>query len=303
MANIKNKKTYIRLIGGVLAVALFLTGYFLVRAASLSVTETFDNPEKIASKSNMTICGGQIKLAEETWTTLSECTCNALDGWYWYETNGRGACWSKTLADSVSWNKGVGDDTDNPGAYTCATDVTALKDRMVAASAGEWYKLVSNVNSVTITSSHNGSAGYSVISALAISDCVDGTRDLCTGDGCLGADVSAVNVSLQTWALDTSSKAALPYCSDGACGTAAASDYRNACEQNSSDDYPVACYDGLFNKNHKTCGDGDSNYVWASTALGTTSSRYLGDSSCSSIGNGGTSNTSSNRGFRVVVRP
>jgi len=33
-------------------------------------------------------------------------------------------------------------------------------------------------NGVTITESHNGQSGAGQISALAISDCVDGTKDL-----------------------------------------------------------------------------------------------------------------------------
>ena len=297
------RKIYTPVVAVVLAIAILSGGYLAIRAASLNVTDTFDNPEKIASRSNMTICGGQVKLAEETWTTLTECNCNSVAGWYWYDTNGRQACWSKTLADTVSWNKGVGNDTDNPGTYTCDTAVTALKDRMAAASAGEWYKLVSDVNGVTITSGHNGSAGYSSISALAISDCVDGTRDLCTGDGCLGADVAATNVSLFAWGSATGTKSALPYCSASGCDTAANNDFRNACEQNSSNDYPLACYDGLFYKNTKTCSDGDSNYTWAAVAYNTPHARLLGNDSCAYVHGGSTSSASSYYGFRVVLRP
>ena len=279
------------------------TRYFLTRAATLSVGDTFDNPEKIAERTNITICGGQIRLAEETWTTLTECNCNSLEGWYWYTTNGREACWSKTLADSVSWNKGVGNDTDNPGSYTCATDSAALKDRMIAASDGEWYKIVSYVNEVEITSSHNGSAGYSVISALAIADCIDGTRDLCTGDGCLGGDVAEINASLSAWASATGTKSALPYCVAGDCSSSSTSDFRNACEQNSSHDYPLACYEGTFYINQKTCNDGDANYTWAAAVYSSTYSRLLGLSSCSNVDYGSTSRTNSFDGFRAVVRP
>ena len=239
----------------------------------------------------------------EKWT-LTEENCNALTGWHWYNTNGREACWSKTLADYVSWNKGVGDDADNPGAYTCAATPTAVTDRMTAASAGEWYKIVANVAGTDITVSHNGSAGYSVISALAISDCLDGTRDLCTGDGCLGADTTAVNLSLRTWASAIDDKSALPYCADSACDSAVNSDWRNACEQNSGNDLPLACSNGLFYKNRKVCSDGDSNYIQAAAVLDSTCARPLGHSSCSCVHSHGlTSGSAYFLGFRVVVRP
>ncbi len=299
------KKRLYKFVGIAIVIAIFLAGGFLlVRAASLLISETFNNPEKIASKTNVTICGGQVKLAESSWTTLTECNCNSLAGWYWYTTNGRSACWSKTLADSVSWNKGVGNDTSNPGAYTCATDVTALKDRMVAAAAGQWYKLVSVVNGVTITSAHNGSAGYSVISALAISDCLDQTRDLCTGAACLGGDLTAINLSLRTWSAATGNKSALPYCAGSNCDTSANNDWRNACEQNSIRDYPLACYsEALFYVNRKACGDGDTNYIWAAAANDATYARKLGYYSCVNVGNDHTSYTYSTLGFRAVLRP
>lgn len=298
------KKVYRLAIVFVVLSILLTGGFFLARASALFVTETYDNPEKIASKSNMTICGGQVKLSEATWSTLSECNCNSLAGWYWYTTNGRSACWSKTLADSVSWNKGVGNNVDNPGAYTCATSITSLKDRMLAVTSGEWYKIVSDVNSVSITSSHNGSAGYSLISAVAITDCIDGTRDLCTGNGCLGANVTAVNTSLRSWASATNSKSALPYCADSSCGTSVNSDFRNACEQNSTRDYPLACYsEALFYSNRKTCGDGDTNYSWAAAASFSANTQVLGYSSCAIVNNSSTSITNNFIGFRAVVRP
>lgn len=293
-----------------MVMAVAAGGYFIIRAASSSVSDTFDNPQYIASRSNTTICGGQIKLAESSWTTLTECNCNSVSGWYWFTTNGRSACWSKELADSVSWNKGVGNDTDNPGSYTCATDVTALKDRMAAASAGEWYKIVSEVNSVTITSAHNGSAGYGYISALAIADCLDGSRDLCTGDGCLGADVAAVNSALRTWASATGNKSALPYCAGSGCDTAANSDYRAACEASTNADLPLpgtstfSCYlTDVFFKNQKTCNDGDTNFTWAAAAYTSTLARVLGYHSCSYVSSNYTSGTNSIYGFRVVLRP
>ncbi|HRN71384.1 MAG TPA: hypothetical protein PLS49_09485, partial [Candidatus Woesebacteria bacterium] len=137
------------------------------------------------------------------------------------------------------------------------------------------------------------------ISALAVSDCVDGTRDLCTGDGCLGADVAAVDSTLASWALSTGGKSALPYYF-GSVGT---NDFQSACEQNSGNDYPLACYDGLFYKNTKTCGDGDTNYLWAASAGYATRARLLGYNSCSYGSYYYTSNTVSGLGFRVVVRP
>jgi hypothetical protein len=299
-----NQNSYKILVGiGSVMVAAAI-GYLIVRAAPDSISDTFTTEEKIASKTNLVFCGGQVKLVEESWTTITECNCDSLSGWYWYTTNGRSACWSKTLANSVSWNKGVGDDTDNPGDYTCATDVTALKDRMVAVAAGEWYKIVSNVAGTAITSSHNGSAGYSVISALAIADCVDGTRDLCTGNGCLGASVSAVNTSLATWASATGNKSALPYCVGGDCSTSANNDWRNACEQSSGYDLPLnCCVANIFYKNQKVCNDGDTNYTWAAAAYGAATARKLGGDSCSSVYYDYTSRTYDSLGFRVAVRP
>ncbi|HOM78423.1 MAG TPA: hypothetical protein PLT50_04445 [bacterium] len=289
-------------------VVLGTAGYFLVqyvRAATVSVSETFDNPEKIATFNNTTICDGQVKLAEETWTTLTECNCNSIDGWYWYVTNGRAACWSKTLATGVSWNKGVGNDTSTPGDYTCATEVTALKDRMIAASNREWHKIVSNVAGTTITSSHNGQAGASVISALAIADCLDGARDLCTGTNCLSPilDVAQININLFAWALLSGNKSALPYCSESGCGSVATNDYRNACEQSNAKDYPFRCYAREFFRNTRVCGDLNNYYAWVAAAGNTTNARILGSSSCSYVNYYYTSSTSSSHGFRVVLRP
>ncbi len=299
-----NAKIYKILTGVCFGVAIVVClGFLVVFANPDSVGDAFDTPEKIASRANLTLCSGQAKLAESTWTTLNECNCNSLEGWYWHTTNGRSACWSKTLADSVSWNKGVGNDVDNPGVYTCAEDITALKDRMVAASAGEWYKIVSNVAGTTITSSHNGSAGYSVISALAVSDCLDGTRDLCEGDNCLGADVAAVNVSLSDWAIEAGNKSALSYCVGGDCSTQVKNDFWDACSQNTVNNLPLNCYNHLFYKNEKTCEDGDVNNNWSAAAISAAAARVLGSSSCSSVGNFNASATYSYSSFRVVVRP
>ena len=304
----KDSNSYKILVGICSVMVTAAIGYLIVRAAPDFISDTFTTPEKIASRTNLTVCGGQVKLAEETWTTITECNCNSISGWYWYTTNTRSACWSKTLADSVSWNKGVGDDIDNPGAYTCATTITALKDRMVAVAAGEWYKIVSDVAGTAITSSHNGSAGYSVISALAIADCVDGTRGLCTGDGCLGSSWSTINSSLRTWAGAAGS--ALPYLSTDAGTTQATNDYWDACVQSGSYDYPLcADSDNTFYLNRKECNVVDTNYSWAA-ACGysngngwDTDARLLGDGSCSNQSYDYTSVTNDVESFRVVVRP
>ena len=276
--------------------------------SSQCVSDTFTDTSKIATSTNLDIdtTVGEVKLATTTegWT-LNETNCNALSGWHWYTTNGRSACWSKTLADSVSWNKGVGDDTDNPGSYTCASGYT-LQQRMQAAAAGEWYKIVSNVAGTDITSAHNGSAGYSVISALAIADCVDGTRDLCSGDGCLGNSWSTINSSLRDWA-GAAGKSALPYCADDGC-TSGNNDYETACGQNSGQDTPLDCTNNFY-LNRKVCDDGDSNYSWIAacgSSGGTdwdTSARNLGKYSCSTQNYSSTSYTNANFSFRVVVRP
>lgn len=300
------RKPY-RILAVFAAIALVaVLGYVAVYASpdSETVSDTFDTEEKIASKSNTTVCGGQVKLAEETFTTITECNCNSLDGWYWFTTNGRSACWSKELADTVSWNKGAGSDSDNPGAYTCATDVTSLSDRMRAASSWEWYKIVSDVAGTTITSGHNGQSGASVISALAISDCIDGTRDICTGDGCLGGTVTDINISLAAWASATNNKTALPYCAGSGCNTTANSDYRAACELTLDNDLPLKCSaSNIFYRNQKVCNDGDTNYTWAAAVLDTVNPRMLGYSSCSIVSYSGSNSTYVYNGFRAVVRP
>ena len=247
--------------------------------------------------------------AESDDFVLNMTTCNSLSGWHWYTTNSRSACWSKTLADSVTWNKGVGDDTDNPGAFTCSTGYT-LQQRMEAASAGEWYKIVSSVNSRDITSSDNGSAGYAYISALAIADCVDGTRDLCTGDGCLGSSWSTINSSLRTWAA-ASAKSGLPYLSTDAGTTQTTNDYWDACDQSGTEDQTLGCSSGsnYFYLNRKACNDGDTNYSWGAACGDSnggnwdTNARLLGGMSCGFQGGYGTSAIFNYRSFRVVVRP
>lgn len=308
MAKFVRLKVKIPVVVAVVLAATALVVTTIVYALSLS--DSYTAPEKIASMDNSTICSGGIQLEESSWTNITECNCNAILGWYWYETNGRGACWSKTLADTVSWNKGVGDDSDNPGAYTCATDVTALKDRMAAAAAGEWYKIVSDVNGVSVDSSKNGSSGYSTISALAISDCLDSVRDLCTGDGCLGGDIVEVNNNLKAWAGATGNKSALPYCDGAGCDSAVNSDYRAACEASINADLPLpaggarSCYlTDVFFKNQKACNDGDANRAWVASASSGTNARLLGPSSCALVHSNFTSTTYDNYGFRAVLRP
>ena len=295
----------------ILAVACFsivaiVVGYFVVRASPDSVGDDFDfPPTKIDSfRPGLTICGGEVKLGEETFTGITECNCNSLEGWYWYDVNNRPACWSKTLADSVSWNKGLGHNTKEPGAYTCATSTTALKDRMVAVAAGEWYKIVSSVAGVSITSADNGSAGWSKISALAIADCIDGVRDLCDGTDCLGTDATTITTNLGTWAAATGGKSALPYCTGTGCSPSTGSDFRAVCELTPHFDLPLWCEEtNIFYKNQKVCRDGDTNYTWAAAVGSATIARPLGGVSCSSVSDFGSGNTSGTLGFRAVVRP
>lgn len=296
----KTKKIFLILTTALLSLGI---GWYVYAA---TVGQTFDSYEVAEVVVEYALIkGGALKLGEPTYTGIMEDTCNAVPGWYWYTTNGREACWSKRLANNVPWNNGVlgTDDSDNPGEYTCAQDVESLTERMEAASVGEWYKIVNSVADVPITSADNGSSGYSKISALAISDCLDRVRDLCTGNGCLGANVAAINVSLKTWASATGDKSALPYCTESTCGSSASSDYRSACEQNSSNDLPLNCFKGSFYTNNKFCSDTDNHWSWVAVADTATRVRQLGYSSiCSSVGTEGTSGTYKT-GFRVVVRP
>jgi len=238
---------------------------------------------------------------------LDETTCNALSGWHWYTTNGRTGCWSKTLADSVSWNKGVGNVSTSTGSYICTSLGTYdLQTRMTAAAAGEWYKIASEINSITITSSHNASSGYAYISALAISDCIDGTKDLSDcGASCI--DWGTTNTWLRTWA-GASGKSALPYLATNAGTLQTDNDYWDACSQNSGYDTPLDCTNNFY-LNRKLCDDGDTNYSWAAACGNSgggnwdTYARVLGGDSCSSQSYFYTSNTSGYLSFRVVVRP
>jgi len=250
---------------------------------------------------------GTVVAAGTVWTGLDETNCDAIPGWYWYTTNSRSACWSKTLDSYVSWNLGVGNDTDNPGAYTCASGYN-LPQRMQAATNQEWYKIVSNVNSRAITSDDNGDAGISYISALAIADCIDGTRDLCTGNGCTGAtDWASCCSYYRTWAAATGNKSAIPYCDDDACTTGTGkNDYDAACDQYANADKPLNCAspETFYYNREKCSGLGGQAWIAACGETGgaswATQARVAGTSTCD------TQNwitTSNFLPFRVVVRP
>ena len=184
---------------------------------------------------------------------------------------------------------------------------------MVAAAAGEWYKIVSDVAGTPIPSSLTGSAGYSYISALAIADCIDGMHDLGAGTGTgtliAGNDWSGVNTTLRNWA-GAAGKSALPYLADNA-GSSGYNDYETACGQNSEYDLTLGSCTDLFYLNHKVCAGGDTNWSWAAAGGDTSGSnwvthaRVVGYHSCPAQGGPYyvTSDPSGDNGFRVVVRP
>ncbi|MCX6355133.1 MAG: hypothetical protein NTZ78_09560 [Candidatus Aureabacteria bacterium] len=237
---------------------------------------------------------------------LNATTCNATSGWHWYTTNGRNACWSKTLADLISWNKGVSDNSRVTGTYTCVSGNT-LQERMVAAAAGEWYKIVSDVAGTTITSSHNGSNGYSFISALAIADCVDGAKDLIDCSTGVCTDWSTTNAWLRAWAA-APGKSALPYLNDNE-GSSGKNDYESACGS-SPNDLPLACSTpNAFYLNHKFCGEGESQYSFVAACGGpdgwgwASGGRCHGEACASQFGCSGSSYVDTTHSFRVVVRP
>ncbi|HOM78200.1 MAG TPA: hypothetical protein PLT50_03300, partial [bacterium] len=127
---------------------------------------------------------------------------------------------------------------------------------------------------------------------------------------CLGTVVDAteplpsINKSLREWALLSGNKSALPYCSESGCGSATTSDFRNACEQNNTKDYPLRCYGGgEFFRNRRICSDGTNNLTWVAAASNPAGARILGSSSCSYVNYYYTSSSNSNGGFRVVLRP
>jgi len=171
-------------------------------------------------------------------------------------------------------------------------------------AAGEWYKIVSSVAGVSITSADNGSAGWSKISALAIADCIDGVRDLCDGTNCLGTDETTITTNLGTWAAATGGKSALPYCTGTGCSPSTGSDFRAVCELTPHFDLPLWCKEtDIFYKNRKVCGDTDTNFTWAAAVYSDTSARRLGYFSCSIVDNIGSGYTYDILGFRAVVRP
>lgn len=240
--------------------------------------------------------------------TLNETNCNALTGWKWIDANDGGSCWSKTLAYSVSWNKGVGADSDNPGAYTCASGYS-LQQRMDAAAAGEWYKIVETVSGHTMLTNgtEDGQSGATYISALAIADCVDGTRDLCSTDGCLGTSRSTIDTALRTWA-SAANKSALCRltASDGA--TQITNDYYDACVDLGTND--VHCTGVAFYLNRKACTDTGDRYCWAAACASPNGDqwangvRVLGGTGLCNVGNRANSDaTDTGLSFRVVVRP
>ena len=174
-------------------------------------------------------------------------------------------------------------------------------------------KIVSLVATTPITSSHNGSNGYSVISALAIADCIDGVHDLGSGTGSgtqiVGGDWSGTNTTLRAWAGEAG-KSALPYLGDDA-GSSGKDDYETACSPGTGDDPTLGCGSGsnYFYLNRKACTATDVNYCWAAacaTASGgawSTGGRLLGDITCSHQDYNLTSLGGDNMSFRVVVRP
>ncbi|HRN70995.1 MAG TPA: hypothetical protein PLS49_07495, partial [Candidatus Woesebacteria bacterium] len=54
------RKFYTIIVSIGITIVVSFAGYFIAQAVSLSLSDPFDNPEKIASKNNMTICGGQV---------------------------------------------------------------------------------------------------------------------------------------------------------------------------------------------------------------------------------------------------
>lgn len=311
-----NSKSY-KIIGisGVIIVIGVIIGFLIVRASPDFVSDTFTDETKISSKTNLTVSGGQVKLA--IWT-LNETTCNALTGWAWFTTNTRSACWSKALVDTVSWNKGVGDDSDNPGAYVCASGST-LQQRMEAAVAGEWYKIVESVDGHTMATNgtEDGQDGAEYISALAVTDCIDGTRDLCSTNGCLGSPCTVdcweeINTDLRAWAIE-GGKSALPYLATDAGTSQTDNDYWDACVQSDVDneDDTLGCTSGnnYFHRNRRECDLDDIDLGWfasCGTYTGTswdTNGRLSGSNSCSNKTADATSALHYYECFRAVVRP
>ena len=265
----------------------FLAGLYVVYAATLT-RDLVDYHVDVLRTDHTVLIDGELNLGGSANTGITEYTCNAVPGWHWYVANGREGCWSKNLGVNIHWNSGVGNDVDNPGAYTCAVDVVSLTERMEAASAGEWTKIIS-------------SGG---VSALSISDCLDRVRDLCTGDGCLGASVDEVNISLANWASDTGDKSALPYCTAGSdCLPVENNDFKVTCEQGSRKDLPLGRFINgvLFQHNQGSLGNND--FIWIAYARNSDSARIVGKFTCSTLTSANTDSIFNEYGFRVVIRP
>ena len=236
----------------------FLVGSCFVYAAILTKTlDDYTTDELVAEYAILT--GGKLKLGGPTYTGITEDTCNAVPGWHWYVTSdSREACWSKSLIKSVVYSS-----EGTPGEYTCAQDVESLTERMEAASNQEWSKIIS-------------SGG---VSALAIADCLDRVRDLCTGTGC--------SMDITTWSNITGgSNSALP----------SYNDYVDVCGQHSGNDLPLRRLDGLFYRNFVSLTDGGARQCswYAGGAV-------VGGDSCSfkpPMSWGGYP-----RGLRILIRP
>ena len=218
---------------------------------------------------------------------LNETNVNALNGWTWLN----GAAWSDAIADGVSWNKGVGDNTSNTGSYIPNTS-GSLKSRMEAAVAGRWSEICTSINGRSITTADDGEAGKPYITALAIADCVDGERNI--GPTISGNSWESRSNTLDAWAR-ASGHSALP-----------AVKYNG-----SSNEFETVC-SGDFWRNTSPLSPGNNNFSWAA-ACGwniadpnlpwTSYARLLGYYSCSTQGCQETSIMSDRLSFRIVVRP
>ncbi len=217
---------------------------------------------------------------------LNATTCNALSGWSWLN----GACWSQAIADSVSWNKGVGADTSTTGSYEPNTSGT-LQSRMEAVVAGRWSEICTSINGVTITTGMDGATGKLNISAMAIADCVDGARDIGPTITGVPDDWAGRSAVLNVWA-KTLGKSALPV-----------ADYNGGNNQ-----YEAAC-SGDFYLNQSSPLSPDSNWSWgaacgdASGGNWSTYARLMGYTLCTRQSYVETYLAASNMSFRVVVRP
>jgi hypothetical protein len=206
----------------------------------------------------------------------------------------------------------VGADSRVTGSYTCTSlETYDLQTRMQAAAAGQWYKIVSVVNGHTMATngSEDGQNGATYISALAVSDCVDGTKDLvdcnktttCT-------DWSTTDTWLRNWA-GASGKSALPYLATDASMAQTANDYWDACTQNNGQDTPLGSTNSFY-LNRKVSDDGDRNYSYGAACDYNgdgedweLDGRWLGAYTCAYQNHLSTSYVRDILGFRVVVRP